>query len=175
MFSRPTIVGALAAGFGLASGVSFAPSTVLAQANSQLPPVTVEAPKQQRRPAAARPAQQRSSAARTARAPAARDHAPVPQATGLGTPASGSLTVPSTAQATPISSERPAASRSCPTRIQERPGKHRQGHLGLGAGRPDPDQMGARRPDIDPRLRAFAQLRQPRHQPVHGRHSDQHR
>ena len=102
MFPRPPFLGALAASFALASGVPIAPAPVFAQTNS-LPPVTVEPPKQQR-PAAARPAQQNRRAIRAARVAPVRNPPPasVPQATGLGTPAGGSLTVPTTEQARAI-------------------------------------------------------------------------
>jgi iron complex outermembrane receptor protein len=100
MFRR-AFLGTFVTSFALASGVSLASGPVLAQ-NSQLPPVTVDAPKQQR-PAAARPAQQPRSAARAARVAPARtpapDATPAPQAISLQTPAGGSLTVPGTEQA----------------------------------------------------------------------------
>lgn len=95
---RSPFLGTLAT-LALASGVSFAPTSLLAQ-TPQLPPVSVDPPQQQR-PAATRPAQQRRAAARAARRPATSQvsRTEQPAATGLETPAGGSLTVPGIAQA----------------------------------------------------------------------------
>ncbi len=90
----------------LASAAAFLSVPAAAQTSPQsLPPVTVDAP-QQKRTAAARPAQ---PAIRRAAPQAARRTAPTPQvntsaptATGLETPPGGSLTVPGIAQARAI-------------------------------------------------------------------------
>ncbi len=59
-------------------------------------------------------------------------------------------------------------------RLQERPGEHHPRRARRGAGRHHAAQVERRQPGVDPRLRPDAQLRQPRRQPVHGRHPDQH-
>ncbi len=83
------------------AAVLVSPFGALAQTERpNLPPVTVTAP-EQKRAATARPAQQSRTAARAARVVRVRNPAPAStqQATGLETPAGGSLTVPTTAQA----------------------------------------------------------------------------
>ena len=87
-----------------------------------------------------------------------------------------SLTVPTTEQARAII-DRIARRRrrGAGYGVQERACEYGQGRPRLGAGRHHAAQVEHRQPGVDPRLRAVAQLRQPRHQRLHGRHPDQHR
>src|SRR4051812_36201942 len=91
----------------LASAAAFlsAPAAAQTSSQSQLPPVTVDAP-QQKRMTAARPAKPAAPrAARVQRAtptPAPRSSTRVAQGNSLQTPPGGSLTVPATDQARAI-------------------------------------------------------------------------
>ena len=91
----------------LASAAAFlsVPAAAQTSSQSQLPPVTVDAP-QQRRAAVTRPAQPAATRAARARraapAPAPQGSTNAPAATGLETPPGASLTVPTTEQARAI-------------------------------------------------------------------------
>ena len=101
MYRIPVRFGRVRSALLGSAAVLVSPFGALAQSEKPtLPPVTVTAP-EQRRAATARPAQQSRPAARAARVVPVRNPAPAstPQATGLETPAGGSLTVPTTAQA----------------------------------------------------------------------------
>lgn len=99
MFRRPHLPGVLAASVALASTTSLISFQALAQ-TSQLPPVSVNPPQQQR-PGANRPAQQRRANTQAVRrtTPPQAGRATPSVTTGLETPAGGSLTVPGIAQA----------------------------------------------------------------------------
>ncbi|HVR56277.1 MAG TPA: TonB-dependent receptor plug domain-containing protein [Pseudolabrys sp.] len=91
----------------LASVTAFLPNAAFAQTSpqSQLPPVTVDAP-QSKRTTAARPAQPAATRSarvqRVAPAPKPQPSTTEPTATGLATPAGASLTVPTIEQARAI-------------------------------------------------------------------------
>ena len=165
----------------LASAAAFLsfPAEAQTSSQSQLPPVTVDAP-QQRRAAATRPAQ--PAATRTARvrraapATAPPGSTSAPAATGLETPPGASLTVPTTEQARAIINRIPGGVELVPdTAFKNGPANTVKDVLGWV-----PGVITQPKSNIDNRISirgsgSVAQLRQPRHQRLHGRHPDQHR
>ena len=147
----------------LASAAAFLSVPAAAQTSPQsLPPVTVDAP-QQKRTAAARPAQPAirraapQAARRTAPTPPANTSAPT--ATGLETPPGGSLTVPDIAQARAIIDRTPGGVELVPdTAFKNGPANTIKDVLGWVPGVFVQPKWGDDTAAVDPRLRAVAQL-----------------